>query len=100
MGPVGQKDDGLSQARHALTRAALHTRFGLYRFGLPALTCAWYRGRPSRVAEIDVPEAMTMVANGLRCGAAPTDWIGTLWRFRSTICASSVGPAHPGCRPT
>jgi hypothetical protein len=47
--PSAMKDDGLSQARHALTRAALHMRFGLYRFGLPALIFAWYRGRPSRV---------------------------------------------------
>jgi len=77
--PSAMKDDGLSQARHALTRAALHMRFGLYRFGLPE---ADIRLLPwptvTRVADIDVPEAMNMVATGLRCGAAPTDWIGTL----------------------
>ncbi|MEK7318490.1 MAG: hypothetical protein AAB280_05320 [Pseudomonadota bacterium] len=77
--PSASKDDGLGQARHTLTRGALHTRFGLYRFGLSALDVRlvpW--PTVTRVAEIDVPEAMTMVANGLRCGAAPTDWLGTL----------------------
>lgn len=77
--PSATKDDGLSHARHSLSRAALHTRFGLYRFGLPV---ADMRLLPwptvTRVADIDVPEAMTMVATGLRCGAAPTDWVGTL----------------------
>jgi len=77
--PSASKDEGLSQARHTLSRSALHTRFGLYRFGLPvhdARLLAW--PTVTRVADIDVPEAMTMVASGLRCGAAPTDWLGTL----------------------
>jgi hypothetical protein len=77
--PSASKDEGLGQARQALSRTALHTRFGLYRFGLPALDARlvpW--PTVTRVAEIDVPAAMTMVATGLRCGAAPTDWLGTL----------------------
>ncbi len=77
--PSATRDDGLSQARHTLSQAALHARFGLYRFGLPVhdvRLLPW--PTVTRVADIDVPEAMTMVANGLRCGAAPTDWIGTL----------------------
>lgn len=77
--PSATRDDGLSQARQTLSRSALHTRFGLYRFGLPEhdmRLLPW--PTVTRVADIDVPEAMTMVASGLRCGAAPTDWIGTL----------------------
>ncbi len=77
--PSATRDEGLSQARHGLSRAALHTRFGLYRFGLPVhdiRLLPW--PTVTRVADIDVPEAMTMVASGLRCGAAPTDWIGAL----------------------
>lgn len=77
--PSATRDQGLSQARHTLSQAALHARFGLYRFGLPARDIRllpW--PTVTRVADIDVPEAMTMVASGLRCGAAPTDWVGTL----------------------
>jgi len=77
--PSATRDDGLSQARQTLSRAALHARFGLYRFGLPEQDLRllpW--PTVTRVADIDVPQAMTMVATGLRCGAAPTDWIGTL----------------------
>ncbi|AZG15574.1 MULTISPECIES: hypothetical protein [Cupriavidus] len=77
--PSATRDDGLSAARQSLSRAALHARFGLYRFGLPEQDLRllpW--PTVTRVADIDVPEAMTMVASGLRCGAAPTDWVGTL----------------------
>ncbi|MEN7530990.1 MULTISPECIES: hypothetical protein [unclassified Cupriavidus] len=77
--PSATKDDALDRARHTMSRAALHARFGLYRFGLPAQDMRllpW--PTVTRVADIDVPEAMTMVASGLRCGAAPTDWLGTL----------------------
>jgi hypothetical protein len=77
--PSATRDDGLSEARQTLSRAALHARFGLYRFGLPERDMRllpW--PTVTRVADIDVPEAMTMVASGLRCGAAPTDWVGTL----------------------
>ena len=52
---------------------------GLYRFGLsrsdnrllpwPTIT---------RIAGIDVPEALAMVASGIRAGANPTDWLGTM----------------------
>ncbi|WP_354678430.1 hypothetical protein [Cupriavidus plantarum] len=77
--PSASKDDKLRADARGLTRAALHARFGLYRFGLRADD---WRLLPwptvTRVADIDVPDAMTMVASGLRCGAAPTDWIGTL----------------------
>ncbi|MGO4281028.1 hypothetical protein SAMN05216321_10996 [Cupriavidus sp. OV038] len=77
--PSATQDDGLSEARHALSRAALHARFGLYRFGIAAndsRLLPW--PTVTRVADIEVPDAMAMVAAGLRCGAAPTDWIGTL----------------------
>ncbi|MGO4304502.1 hypothetical protein [Cupriavidus sp. RAF12] len=77
--PSASKDDCLSEARHTLSRSGLHARFGLYRFGLSAndiRLLPW--PTITRVADIDVPEAMTMVASGLRCGAAPTDWLGTM----------------------
>ncbi|RZT36469.1 hypothetical protein [Cupriavidus agavae] len=77
--PSATKDQALDRARHTLSQAAMHARFGLYRFGLPAhdmRLLPW--PTVTRVADIDVPEAMTMVASGLRCGAAPTDWLGTL----------------------
>ncbi|CAG9171553.1 hypothetical protein [Cupriavidus pampae] len=77
--PSASKDDKLRADARGLTRAALHARFGLYRFGLRAddrRLLPW--PTVTRVADIDVPDAMTMVASGLRCGAAPTDWIGSL----------------------
>lgn len=77
--PSATRDDGLSQVRHTLSHAASQARFGLYRFGLPAgdaRLLPW--PTVTRVADIGVPEAMTMVATGLRCGAAPTEWVGTL----------------------
>lgn len=52
---------------------------GLYRFGLPGSDgrlLPW--PTVTRVAGIGVPEAMVMVANGIRAGANPTDWLGTL----------------------
>jgi len=52
---------------------------GLYRFGLPQgdlRLLPW--PAITRVADLEVPEAMTMVSGGLRHGATPTDWLGTL----------------------
>lgn len=77
--PSATKDERLRTEARGLTRSALHARFGLYRFGIRAddrRLLPW--PTVTRVADIDVPDAMAMVASGLRCGAAPTDWIGTL----------------------
>lgn len=52
---------------------------GPYRFGLPgsdSRLLPW--PTVTRVAGIDVPEAMVMVANGICAGANPTDWLGTM----------------------
>lgn len=61
------------------SQAQGRTLNGLYRFGLsrsdnrllpwPTIT---------RIAGIDVPEALAMVASGIRAGANPTDWLGTM----------------------
>ena len=32
----------------------------------------------TRLADIDIPEAMSMVSDGLRRGASPSDWLGVL----------------------
>lgn len=66
-------------ARRSPSIHEVHARQGLYRFGLArddARLLPW----PSinQLADIDMPEAMTLVATGLRCGANPTDWLGTL----------------------
>lgn len=77
--PSAAKDERLRTDARTPSRSGLHTRFGLYRFGLRAddrRLLPW--PTVTRVADIDVPDAMAMVASGLRCGAAPTDWIGTL----------------------
>lgn len=77
--PFALADNGLSEAKQLLSRAALQARFDLYRFGLPEgdiRLLPW--PTVTRVADIHVREAMEMVARGLRCGAAPTDWVGAL----------------------
>jgi len=65
--------------RHQAARAAFPLVDGLYRFGLPATDSRlipW--PTVTRVADIDIPEAMAMVSAGLRRGACPTDWLGAL----------------------
>ncbi|CAG2136911.1 hypothetical protein LMG31506_01750 [Cupriavidus yeoncheonensis] len=65
--------------RHPANKMALPEKEGLFRFGLPA---ADSRLVPwpgvTRLADIDIPEAMSMVSAGLRRGASPTDWLGVL----------------------
>ncbi len=65
--------------RHAAARIAFPQNEGLYRFGLPASDgrlVPW--PAVTRLADIDIPEAMSMVSAGLRRGASPTDWLGVL----------------------
>lgn len=52
---------------------------GLFRLGLPqgdVRLLPW--PGVTRIAELDVAETMSMVESGLRQGANPTDWLGTL----------------------
>ncbi|CAG9168278.1 hypothetical protein LMG23992_01077 [Cupriavidus laharis] len=65
--------------RHPAARSAFPEKDGVFRFGLPASDIRlvpW----PSvtRLADIDIPEAMAMVSAGLRRGGTPTDWLGVL----------------------
>jgi len=65
--------------RHPALKASLPADEGLFRFGLPASDArlvAW--PTVTRLADIDIPEAMVMVSAGLRRGANPTDWLGAL----------------------
>ncbi|MGO4329592.1 hypothetical protein AB4Z48_28785 [Cupriavidus sp. 2TAF22] len=60
-------------------QAGLRAQAPLFRFGLPrndTRLLPW--PAITRVAGIDVPEAMVMVTKGLRAGANPTDWLGTM----------------------
>jgi hypothetical protein len=65
--------------RHAANKVAFPEKEGLFRFGLRASDSRlvpW--PAVTRLADIDIPEAMSMVSAGLRRGASPTDWLGVL----------------------
>ncbi|QYY28208.1 MULTISPECIES: hypothetical protein [Cupriavidus] len=65
--------------RHPAAKTAFPEKDGVFRFGLPASDnrlVPW--PAVTRLADIDIPEAMAMVSAGLRRGATPTDWVGVL----------------------
>jgi hypothetical protein len=65
--------------RHPAARIPFPEKEGLFRFGLPASDsrlAPW--PAVTRLADIEIPEAMAMVSAGLRRGASPTDWLGVL----------------------
>ncbi|WP_420992034.1 hypothetical protein ACKI2N_027680 [Cupriavidus sp. 30B13] len=66
-------------ASRAVPRPGMSGQPPLFRFGLPrsdTRLLPW--PAITRVAGIAVPQAMVMVASGLRMGANPTDWLGTM----------------------
>jgi hypothetical protein len=88
-----------SRANAALPHLPGHRRpppqSGWYRFGLArndARLLPW--PDITRLADLDVPQAMTLVSAGLRVGANPTDWVGSLQAVPLSVLRFQAWDGH------